>query len=393
VTQRGAIIGGGIAGLAVGLYAQRHSLSLPILEKSSALPCADNLLWIAPNGLHLLADLELIEPLRHLFVAQRAMLFSDANLRDLTSLDCLKLTKTNGYPIVAVKRADLYDLMLRRFLSQGGEVLYGQNLTAINQIDAKVFLNIQGQSIPSVYDYGIAADGIGSMVRRQLFPQSEVHYQGICTYLGRSMTPVAQRYVGRTIEAWGVGTRFMLTSLDGVSVYWSAMERPEFYQKNAAAIEPQCLGRLQDLFSNYHPDVVDILGNAVESSLQRCNFGVVRGVPSYAALRIGLLGDAAHGMPPNMGQGASLALEDAFCLVQAIVQSQTVEQAFIQYDRLRRPRAKQMVQIANSMNTTFQPKGRMASSLRDLAAAVFPASLSQRRMAHLYKVPFPLSKV
>jgi len=45
------------------------------------------------------------------------------------------------------------------------------------------------------------------------------------------------------------------------------------------------------------------------------------------------------------------------------------------------------------MNTTFQPKGRMASSLRDLAASVFPASLSQRRMAHLYKVPFPLSKV
>jgi 2-polyprenyl-6-methoxyphenol hydroxylase-like FAD-dependent oxidoreductase len=207
------------------------------------------------------------------------------------------------------------------------------------------------------------------------------------------MTPVAQRYVGRTIEAWGVGTRFMLTSLDGVTVYWSAIERPEFYQKNAALIEPQCLGRLKSVFSRYHPDVTDILHNAIESSLHRCNFGVVRGLPTYAAGRICLVGDAAHGMPPNMGQGASLALEDAFCLVQAIAQNQTVEQAFMHYDQLRRPRAKQMVQIANSMNTTFQPKGRFASSLRDFAAAVFPSSLSQMRMAKLYKVPFPLSKV
>jgi 2-polyprenyl-6-methoxyphenol hydroxylase-like FAD-dependent oxidoreductase len=391
VTDLGVIIGGGIAGLAVGLYAQKSSMRLAILEKAAALNCEDNLLWLAPNGLHLLADLGLLDELRTVYVPQQAMLFSTRHLRELTRLDCQKLTRSNGFPIVAVKRTDLYKLMLRRFLSQGGEVLYEQQVTAISQQGALVSLSVQGQNRSLDYDYVIAADGIGSTVRRLVFAGSDVQYQGICTYLGRSTTSVSATYVGRTIEAWGTGTRFMLTSLDGKVAYWSAIVRPDVYLKNSAPITADFLLQLRSTFADYHPDIGSILASAEPASLHRCNFGVVSGLKTYAAGRICLVGDAAHGMPPNMGQGASLALEDACFLVQSLRQAKTVEQAFVHYDERRRPRAKQMVQIANSMNGTFQPKGRFASAVRDIAAATFPPGLSQMRMAHLYKVPFSLN--
>ncbi|MCX6108147.1 MAG: FAD-dependent monooxygenase [Proteobacteria bacterium] len=390
MTNRGVIIGGGIAGLAVGLYAQKSSMRLAILEKAPAHNCEDNLLWLAPNGLHLLADLGLLDELRTVYVPQQAMLFSTRNLRELTRLDCQKLTRSNGFPIVAVKRTDLYKLMLRRFLSQGGEVLYEQQLTAISQQDDVVSLSVQGQNRGLDYDYVIAADGIGSTVRRLVFAGSDVLYQEICTYLGHSVTPVAANYIGRTIEAWGTGTRFMLTSLDGKVAYWSAIVRPDVYLKNSAPITTDFMLQLQSTFADYHPDIGRILESAEPTSLHRCNFGVVSGLKAYAAGRICLVGDAAHGMPPNMGQGASLALEDACFLIQSLRQAKTVEEAFIHYDERRRPRAKQMVQIANSMNGTFQPKGRFASAVRDIAAAAFPPGLSQMRMAHLYKVPFSL---
>jgi 2-polyprenyl-6-methoxyphenol hydroxylase-like FAD-dependent oxidoreductase len=59
-----------------------------------------------------------------------------------------------------------------------------------------------------------------------------------------------------------------------------------------------------------------------------------------------LVGDAAHGMPPFMAQGANQGLEDALTVVTLIAKiaqenhwdnTQALAQAFEKYEQLRRP--------------------------------------------------------
>ena len=68
--------------------------------------------------------------------------------------------------------------------------------------------------------------------------------------------------------------------------------------------------------------------------------------PAWSAGRVVLVGDAAHGMPPFMAQGANQGLEDALAVVTLIANlaqknnwhdTQAIAQAFEKYEQLRRP--------------------------------------------------------
>jgi 2-polyprenyl-6-methoxyphenol hydroxylase-like FAD-dependent oxidoreductase len=52
-----------------------------------------------------------------------------------------------------------------------------------------------------------------------------------------------------------------------------------------------------------------------------------------------LIGDAAHAAPPHMGEGGSMAMEDAVVLAEELRAAPTVEDALDRYERRRRPRA------------------------------------------------------
>ena len=59
--------------------------------------------------------------------------------------------------------------------------------------------------------------------------------------------------------------------------------------------------------------------------------------------RVALIGDAAHAVSPNSGQGASLALEDALCLAQTLRGAVPAPRAFAQFEALRRERVENII--------------------------------------------------
>jgi 2-polyprenyl-6-methoxyphenol hydroxylase-like FAD-dependent oxidoreductase len=73
-------------------------------------------------------------------------------------------------------------------------------------------------------------------------------------------------------------------------------------------------------------------------------------VPRWSRGRLVAIGDAVHGTSPSIGQGASLALEDAMVLARYLSDAADHRQAFADFQRLRQPRAERMVSYAQEVN-------------------------------------------
>src|ERR1700712_1496027 len=70
-------------------------------------------------------------------------------------------------------------------------------------------------------------------------------------------------------------------------------------------------------------------------------------VPTFHKGRLCLLGDAAHATTPHFGQGAGMALEDAYVLSNLLGRCNgDVEKAFEAYDYVRVPRALKVTSLS-----------------------------------------------
>ncbi|GAA3310186.1 hypothetical protein GCM10020295_76570 [Streptomyces cinereospinus] len=104
-------------------------------------------------------------------------------------------------------------------------------------------------------------------------------------------------------------------------------------------------------------------------------------LPSFVRGRVALLGDAAHAMTPNLGQGACQALEDAVTLAHCLDGTPDTAAALGLYDRLRRPRTQAVVRRSARLGTVGQLAWPPAVLLRDTAARLTPAWATLRSMA------------
>lgn len=82
-----------------------------------------------------------------------------------------------------------------------------------------------------------------------------------------------------------------------------------------------------------------------------------------------LLGDAAHAMPPNLGQGANSALVDGVVLAEELTKARSVKDALMEYDKRRRPFARRVQKTAEILQRLCGMEGVMALRVRDALLA------------------------
>ena len=114
--------------------------------------------------------------------------------------------------------------------------------------------------------------------------------------------------------------------------------------------------------------VVDGFGGHDDLMLAHYRDAVVRPVGGQ---RIGLLGDAAHAMSPQLGQGANLAMLDAMVLAEELARSDDVTRALRRYENRRRPHWRYNQWLSRALTPFFQSRSRTAGWLRDWS---FPLS-------------------
>jgi hypothetical protein len=85
--------------------------------------------------------------------------------------------------------------------------------------------------------------------------------------------------------------------------------------------------------------------------------------------RLVLLGDAAHAMPPNLGQGANSALVDGVILAEELTSAASVENALVAYDKRRRPLARRVQKTAEMLQRLCGVQRVPAVRVRDALLA------------------------
>ena len=97
-----------------------------------------------------------------------------------------------------------------------------------------------------------------------------------------------------------------------------------------------------------------------------------------------LMGDAAHAMTPNLGQGAAQALEDVAALL-AELQRLPVPEALIAYERRRKRPAERMVTRSRWVGTLAQGSHPALAMLRDGLAPLAPQPLMAQQLSAMLR--------
>jgi 2-polyprenyl-6-methoxyphenol hydroxylase-like FAD-dependent oxidoreductase len=236
-------------------------------------------------------------------------------------------------------------------------------------------------------DLVVAADGIGSAVRTALFPGHPVlRYAGFTTW--RMLTGPLTGAGGPPLmaESWGRGTVFGVMPLSDGRVYcYAAAPAPP--GERAADDE---LAELTRLFGRWHEPIPGLLASARPRDVLRHDVAELAApLPAFHRGRVALLGDAAHPMTPNLGQGACQALEDAAVLTRlgAAADPGAVPWLLSRYTAARLPRAGHVVRWsrrAGAMATWSAPPAVAVRNTALWLAGRIPPSATIRGLVPIY---------
>ena len=297
---RAIVIGAGVGGLAAGVALQRRGWDVTVLERAAALENVGTGLAVQPNALKALDALNLGAPIRAMAALQGEAGISRPDGRWLTRTDAARAEARFGDPTVVVLRPALIGLLADAL--EPGTLRTGVTATDVDPEAGRVVTadgTLDG-------DLVVAADGINSAVRGKLFPEHPgPEYAGVTSW--RLVVPHPGGTV-RPMEMWGRGTVFGISVLgDGrVYCYATAPAAPG----GRAADEKAELLRHFGRFAEPVPQLIRSAEHVLRTDI-RC---LARPLEHFHSGRVALLGDAAHAMTPNLGQGACQALEDALVL-------------------------------------------------------------------------------
>jgi 2-polyprenyl-6-methoxyphenol hydroxylase-like FAD-dependent oxidoreductase len=375
-TKDAVVVGAGIGGLAVAAGLVRAGWHVHVLERAEVLAPLGAGIALTPNAVKALDWLGLGAPLRTQARAQAPTGVRTAGGRWLMRTSVDALTERFGVPAFALHRGDLQRMLLEA--TGDADIHTGARVIGVHQDadHASVEFEAAGRRGTVSADVAIVADGIGSTVRPLLFPEHAgpvpAGYMTWRSVIDPRSAATSSRPASVT-ETWGRGHRFGIVPLADGRITW-------FATTPTGRDAPHDLAALTSRFEGWHDPIPQLLAATRPESLLRHEIAYLREpLPSYAVGRIALLGDAAHAVTPDLGQGGAMALEDATEITAALTRhAKDVPRALAAYDAARRPRTQSLVRASARIARIGQLAHPAAALVRDLTVGLTPVALYLR---------------
>jgi salicylate hydroxylase len=337
------IIGAGIGGLTAALTLLNKGFEVAIYERSSELDEVGAGIQIGSNGTKVLYALGLRAALEKVaFKPQAAeMRYGDSG-RVIFSLPLGdSVEKRYHSPYFNIHRADLHRILVDAVREKAPNAIHlAHEVKSLEQTSKQVTVHfLNGESAQG--DLLIGADGIRSVVRKELFDIEDGHYTGMAAW--RMTIPtnrLPQNLVPPKATVWvGAGKHVVTYYLRGGELV-NLVGVVE--QANWPYDGWTCRGSKQDILAAYegwHPTIRRIMEAGDETEYYQWALRDLAPLASWSKGRATLLGDACHAMLPFMAQGAVMAIEDAWVLAAKLAaHRQDITLALQQYEDTRKPR-------------------------------------------------------
>ena len=333
------IVGGGIGGLSAARELALRGMRPTVLERAPQLNPVGAGIIMNPNAMRVLEKNGLADEVRRESWPYLTRETRDQAGRLLAVRDYRPLYEAGRLSQGAlVHRAHLLNALYRSL--PPGTVCFGSLIRNARALSA---------------DLVIGADGIHSQVRRELFADAKPRYMGY-----RSHRLIMDNVAGIRCftEYLGRGQRIGLVPISEKRLYvWTTFNSPQHEQP--APDLPRMFAQfthqpVRELFAALPPPP-----NIITTEIEELWAGY------WTAPRAVLLGDAAHAMTPNIGQGAGMAMEDAAVLAEELATAGKIEDALRNYVRRRKPRVDAVMRISRTVGEDGQRSSAIGCWLRN----------------------------
>ena len=371
--ERILIVGGGIGGLTLAAALRHHGFTPELIEISPVWRTVAAGIAMQPNGIRVLRALGLGAAVERAGTVIRHWDYCDQLGNVLAETDLEALWGDVG-PFIGITSRELQRIAVTA--SADVPARLGTWIQSLGFGDHGVSVALSDGSTET-YDLVVGADGTGSTVRQLAVDPTPPVYGGQMVW--RSLAPIRPRGLRKLQFLLGDGCYFGLCPVGDKQTYgFGSVAGPRIFDP----VEGR-LSRLRERFARFGDIVQQFLGALERDDQVHCSPVHWVADERWHMGRVVLIGDAAHASSPMMGQGGSLAVEDAYVLAESLRSAETVHRALADYAERRRRRVRWVRQQSQIAADSL----RLPVPIRNAAFRACGDEMMRQRFRPLVSVP------
>ncbi len=370
------IIGAGIGGLTTAIALEKKGFKIRIFEQAKEIKPVGAGIILANNAMQVYDKLGLRKIIEEHGNNVSSMRVTKANLSTLSHINLSSFEEKYNTKNIAIHRGELQQILIDKLKTT--KIKTNHKLISITKKEDGYQLNFNdNKQIQSAVI--IAADGINSTIRKELFLNNNIRKANQICWRGVVKYDLPTKYKNELNEAWDKSGRFGFVQISDETVYWYALKT--FNQsKNEFTVD-----KLNEYYSEFNPVIKNLIKSTNKQQINTAEISDLKPNKNWYKKNICLIGDAAHAATPNMGQGACQAIEDAYTISECL-SKYDINTAFDQFKRLRIKKTHSIVKMSWNIGEISHLKNPILIGIRNLFLKLTPDFITKKQNEKIFKL-------